>query len=106
MTMTTDPRTVRQGRVAVSMTSTVKRDALVGRIAQHTLRPFADSTYGTDAVLVRITDVHTDNYPRGVIVTGSYAGRTARLDSVVTLVCSACHYSSGHTSWCPERHAR
>jgi hypothetical protein len=42
MTLTTDPRTVISGRVRVSTTSTVKRDALVGRLACHTIQPEAD----------------------------------------------------------------
>lgn len=36
MTMTTDPRNVRTGRVQLSFTSTVKRDALIGRRVEHT----------------------------------------------------------------------
>lgn len=84
MTLTTDPRAVVNGRVAVSMTSKAKHDALLGRTALHTL---------ADGTRVRGTiDGFESYYPRMTItaVLGdgdpTIVGRWCRLDSVVHLV--------------------
>lgn len=113
MTLTTDPRRVgRGGRVRVSLTDAGKRRALVGREVTYHL---ADSA----PVIVRITDVDTDAYPRGVIVSPmTLAGRTVRLGSVVTMAddaptddaprtaCDACGYTGGHWTYCMREAAR
>lgn len=82
MALTTDPRTVTSGRVETSATSTAKRDALIGRLARHTVNPTGDLPV---AVTVRITGIDCV-WPTGVIVGGEFAGRTTRLGRVVTLV--------------------
>lgn len=95
MTTTTDPRTVAQGYVRVSTTDAVKRDALIGRLAETCVAPSGRA----DRVVARITE--TVPHVRAEIITGDYAGRMVRLtDAVVRLVCTGCHYSSGHTPWC------
>lgn len=108
MTLTTDPRDT-VGPVAVSLTDRVKRDALTGRIAEHTIRPEVDDPWTTVharifsvdgsypvARIIPPTDERT-SYPPDLI------GRTVRLGSVVTLLdCPRCGYTAGHWSYCPR----
>lgn len=112
MTLTTDPRAVAAGRVRVSNTNRIKRDALIGRAAQFTLYESAHKgtvVVGTITKFVNgypILLIHRDKEERR---TESLKGRWVRLDSVVHLVdeCGTCHYSSpataGHWTFCPLR---
>jgi exosome complex RNA-binding protein Csl4 len=83
MSITSDPRTVTRGRVRISPTSTVKRAALIGRVASVEVRP--NAPHRGQVVLARIEKVD-GMYATARVLHGEYAGQTVRTDAVVYLM--------------------
>jgi hypothetical protein len=93
----------------MSRTSTVKRDALIGRTVRHTLQPEADPA--SRITVSAVIEGFRQGYPLARIVapaeraadgSSHLIGRTVRLDDIVHVIdCTRCHYTAGHVSWCP-----